>query len=340
MERITNVRISTFTKSVSHDGDVSIVSVGLNNGHVFAVDSEGNTHDMGAIIISNIEIATPQVASEGCGCNTPNANVIAKLLRGVDGVDGITPDMSDYYEKREIDSRLKEKQDVISDIDNIRRNALKGATAVQPASLADYVSKDDVDAELSETSTNPIQNQAVMNTLLTLEEVLGGILDQKQPVISDLEAIRQGAAKGATALQASDVDSEMSEVSTNPIQNKTFSQAFMQLIEEFGLALGSKQNSIHDLQTIRDGAAKGATALQGSDTSDELDDVETNTFVKYVAQTLTEEQKNQVRENLGIPSVDYIISLFEELKTLINNNSTSDAIAVLDKAILDMHKLQ
>lgn len=201
MERITNVRISTLTKSVSHDGDVSIVSVGLNNGHVFAVDSEGNTHDMGTIIISNIEIAAPQVASEGCGCNTPNANVIAKLLRGVDGVDGITPDMSDYYEKREIDSRLKEKQDVISDIDNIRGNALKGATAVQPASLADYISKDDVDAELSETSTNPVQNQAVMNTLSALAAVLEGLFDQKQPVISDLEAIRDGAAKGATALQ-------------------------------------------------------------------------------------------------------------------------------------------
>lgn len=80
--------------------------------------------------------------------------------------------------------------------------------------------------------------------------------------------------------------------------------------------------------------------LSGKETSDELDDVETNTYVKYVAQTLTDEQKNQVRENLGIPSVDYIISLFEELKTLINNNSASDAIAVLDKAILDMHKLQ
>lgn len=80
--------------------------------------------------------------------------------------------------------------------------------------------------------------------------------------------------------------------------------------------------------------------LVGEETSEELDDVETNTYVKYVTQTLTDEQKNQVRENLGIPSVDYIISLFEELKTLINNNSASDAIAVLDKAILDMHKLQ
>lgn len=80
--------------------------------------------------------------------------------------------------------------------------------------------------------------------------------------------------------------------------------------------------------------------LAGEETSDQLDDVETHTYVKYVPQTLTDEQKNQVRENLEIPSVDYIISLFEELKTLINNNSASDAIAVLDKAILDMHKLQ
>jgi hypothetical protein len=63
-----------------------------------------------------------------------------------------------------------------------------------------------------------------------------------------------------------------------------------------------KQDVISDLATIRKGAALGATALQGSDTSDELDDVETNTYVKYVAQTLTEEQKAQVRKNIGAES--------------------------------------
>ena len=230
MERITNVRISTLTKSVSHDGDVSIVSVGLNNGHVFAVDSEGNTHDMGAIIISNIEIATPQVASEGCGCNTPNANVIAKLLRGVDGVDGITPDMSDYYEKITVDSKLKQKQDLIRDLATIREGAAKGATAVQPASLADYVSKDDVDAELSETSANPVQNQAVHTALEDIAYAFGQFLNQKQGTISDLEAIRDGAAKGATALQSSDVDSEVSETSTNPVQNKAVAGAFYEIV--------------------------------------------------------------------------------------------------------------
>lgn len=40
--------------------------------------------------------------------------------------------------------------------------------------------------------------------------------------------------------------------------------------------------------------------IQAVDTSETLDDVETNTYVKYVAQTLTEEQKAQVRENIGV----------------------------------------
>lgn len=203
MERITNVRISTLTKSVSHDGDVSIVSVGLNNGHVFAVDSEGNTHDMGAIIISNIEIATPQVASEGCGCNTPNANVIAKLLRGVDGVDGITPDMSDYYDKNDVDKRLSGKQDVIPDLSRIRNNASLGATALQSVP-SEYVT----------------ESELASKEYATISQV-----NAKQNIISDLDAIRSGAEKGATALQPSDVDSEVSETSTNPVQNKAVAKA-------------------------------------------------------------------------------------------------------------------
>lgn len=40
--------------------------------------------------------------------------------------------------------------------------------------------------------------------------------------------------------------------------------------------------------------------IQAVDTQETLDDVNTNTYVKYVAQTLTEEQKAQVRENIGV----------------------------------------
>lgn len=40
--------------------------------------------------------------------------------------------------------------------------------------------------------------------------------------------------------------------------------------------------------------------VQAVDTNEVLEDVETNTYVKYVPQTLTEEQKAQVRANIGV----------------------------------------
>ncbi|MEE1517519.1 MAG: hypothetical protein UF228_07980 [Lachnospiraceae bacterium] len=113
-------------------------------------------------------------------------------------------DFNSKYTGEEVENILDSvggKQDAISDLEAIRSGAEKGTTAVQPASLANYVSKDDVDAALSETSANPIQNQAVMNTLLEWEAVLIDLFAQKQPVISDLATIREGASKGATSAQ-------------------------------------------------------------------------------------------------------------------------------------------
>jgi beta-glucosidase/6-phospho-beta-glucosidase/beta-galactosidase len=74
------------------------------------------------------------------------------------------------------------------------------------------------------------------------------------------------------------------------------------------------------------------------DTDDELDDVPDDVCVKYVTQSLTEEQKNQVRENLGVPSMEYVMSLYQELLKLVQNNnggSTTIPLATLDTAVLD-----
>jgi hypothetical protein len=74
------------------------------------------------------------------------------------------------------------------------------------------------------------------------------------------------------------------------------------------------------------------------DTDGELDDVPEDVCVKYVTQSLTEEQKNQVRENLGIPSMEYLMSLYQELLKLIQNNnggSTTIPLVTLDTAVLD-----
>ena len=292
MATITNIRIYTQSKAVPNAGYIAIDKVMMEGNTIVAMGGDVR-YVLGIVPVENIVVDTPS-APEECGCNTTNANIFATLIKGV---DGITPDMSDYYDKGQVDNKLSTKQDVIYDIDNIRRNALKGAialqsvpseyvtetelqnkgyattvqvgakqdkisdldairqgaakgaTALQPASLADYVSKKDVDAELSETSTNPVQNQAVMNTLSALAAVLGDLLDQKQPVIPDLEAIRAGATKGATALQSSDVDSEVSETSTNPVQNKVVAGALNEivgLLESALLIIGGRFDSKQD----------------------------------------------------------------------------------------------
>lgn len=58
--------------------------------------------------------------------------------------------------------------------------------------------------------------------------------------------------------------------------------------------------------------------------------------LKITAQTLTDEQKKQTRENIDAVSTEYVIGVFEELKVLISKLEIDEAIAVLDEAILDI----
>ena len=77
-------------------------------------------------------------------------------------------------------------------------------------------------------------------------------IDSKQDAISDLDEIRSGAAKGATALQ--EIPAEyVTETELNEKGYATTSQ------------LADKQDTITDLETIRSGAEKGATALHAED---------------------------------------------------------------------------
>lgn len=87
------------------------------------------------------------------------------------------------------------------------------------------------------------------------ENELQGKIDTKQPIIADLDAIRSGAAKGATAVQpAAIADMETKTHASSTYATKT----------EVATGLASKQNVIADLAAIRSGAAAGATAVQPS----------------------------------------------------------------------------
>lgn len=74
--------------------------------------------------------------------------------------------------------------------------------------------------------------------------------------------------------------------------------------------------------------------------------------VLYEKQTLTETQKAQARENIGTASHEqlkelsekkadksYVVSVFEQLKQLIQTGDIESAVAVLDEAILDLATL-
>ena len=132
------------------------------------------------------------------------------------------------------------KQDLISDLDDIRNGAAKGATALQSVP-AEYVTETELQNKGYATQT-----WVEGKKYLTSHQDISG----KQDVISDIDDIRNGAAKGATALQ--EVPSEY--VTETELQGKGF------LTEHQDIS--GKQDLISDLDDIRNGAAKGATALQ------------------------------------------------------------------------------
>ena len=85
------------------------------------------------------------------------------------------------------------------------------------------------------------------------------------------------------------------------------------------LVSGTNIKTINNTSILGSGNIAIDANIQAVDTQETLDDVETNTYVKYVAQTLTDEQKAQVRENIGV---------VEGGKEIIANKQGTDSIFV------------
>ena len=116
-----------------------------------------------------------------------DGNVISSIGGSGGGSGGGSIDLSTYAKKADVETALAGKQNVISDLANIREGAEKGKTALQ-----------------SFTETDPVYTADKPNLATKAE------LNTKQNTISDLDVIRNGANKGATALQ--------------PIQNITYAE--------------------------------------------------------------------------------------------------------------------
>lgn len=105
------------------------------------------------------------------------------------------PDLSVYATTSAMNTALAGKQDVISDLAQIRAGATAGSSAVQPADLARVATTGSYD---------DLNNRPNLTQYATQTQLTSG-LATKQDTISDLSTIRSGAAAGATALQPADV---------------------------------------------------------------------------------------------------------------------------------------
>ena len=200
--------------------------------------ADGLYYLLGSVSSDDYTIPTPLEPQCPCGENTSNSNVLATLLKGV---DGITPDMSDYYDKGVVEEKLAQKQNVITDLATIRSNASKGATALQSVP-SEYVTESELSAKGYATTSQ---------------------VNAKQDKISDLDTIRSGAAKGATALQSETYKGTVTGVKVNgSTKNPSNGIVDIGTVITSHQDVSGKQDKIADLDTIRSGAAKGATALQ------------------------------------------------------------------------------
>ena len=113
-----------------------------------------------------------------------------------------------YTTTENLTALLAQKQDVISDLSTIRSGAGAGATALQPAALNDYYTKQQADALLgqkqntltfdnvpTENSDNPVKSSGVK----AADDHLQGQITTLQNIVADIETIAEGYVRVAGA---------------------------------------------------------------------------------------------------------------------------------------------
>ena len=283
----------------------------------------------------------------------------------------------------ELQTTVGSKQDTISDLDTIRSNAAKGATALQSYIESDPIYTADKPNLALKSELNGKQDKLTAGDNITIVDNVisstgggGGSVDlskyaktedvnaglaTKQDKISDLDDIREGAAKGATALQ-SETDpvysaDKPSLALKSELNGKQDTISDLESIRE-GAALGktalqehqdisklatkeevaTKQDKISDLATIREGAAKGATALQSYTETDPVysADKPTIAFKRDIPDISGKADKTAiVTETAGNSSYRIAPNRLTRLGTLASNvtlslNTTSEEAGVVN----------
>lgn len=183
-----------------------------------------------------------------------------------------------------------------------------------------------------------LQEHQDISHLATKEEV-AKVADAKEDVIEDLEEIRSGAKLGATSIQEhqdishlanqadviSGLNKKVDKVEGKGLSTEDYTTAekqklaaldttIKQAVDELQVEVAKKQDSIEDLEEIREGASKGATALQ------EHQDISNLATKEEVSNGL--DNKVDKIDGKGLSTEDFTTTEKQKLEGLSNYDDT------------------
>ena len=183
----------------------------------------------------------------------------------------------------------------------------------------------DVDSELDSASTNPVENQAVTNALLDVEETVAAALND----LNDRKADKDYVDEAVSSITI-DVDSELDSASTNPVENQAITKVILDneetvaavlndlndRIDNFSIDVDSELDSASTnpvenrviYQTIVDNEEAVAAALNdlndridniSFDVDSELDSASTNPLENRAIYAILEEDEQAIAASLN-----------------------------------------
>lgn len=165
------------------------------------------------------------------------------------GESGGSVDLSSYAKKTDVETALAGKQDTISDLDTIRANANKGATALQSYTESDPVYIADKPKIALKSEIPDISGLATKEEVAGKQDTLtpGNGISIKDNKI-DVTTITESESQPSTPLWVNpSEDTKESEVTYNRSQ--------------IDALVGSKQDTISDIETIRSNAQNASDVV-------------------------------------------------------------------------------
>ena len=255
-------------------------------------------------------------------------------------------ELSDYAKKED----LNNKQDTIPDLDAIRSGSEKGATALQsvPSEYVTdteltnkgYATTSALNKKVDKVSGKQLSTEDFTSALKTKLEGLSNYDDTEiENAITSLQTQFNTLVSG----NASDAINSFNEIIAF-LDGVKDSEDFSSIIASIEQQIAAKQDKITDLETIRSGAAKGATALQKhQDISHLAEKSEVKTLSEDVAQhggditalqTVTEEQGTLAQESKGrLDNLEPIVTEIKEEVDILTGTGEGSVVDIASKEV-------